>query len=233
MELPEKFVVLIVDDEVDMHTLTRLTLKSLRYQERKLEFLSAHSGAEALEVMRARPDVAVILMDVIMESDQAGLEAVLAIREFNARVRILLRTGQPGVAPERESVDRYPIDGYLSKADLSNNRLHAAVTAALKCWVELERQHQHARLLFELALTGITPQRVLRTAFELCPCRQVQALWHHERLCWPPDSSPPAEEPSLRLPIGPGWIAWYGARLDAAVSDDLRLLAEGARLAWQ
>jgi len=42
-----------------------------------------------------------VLLDVIMETDQAGLDLVEFIRDTlkNETVRIILRTGQPGQAP--------------------------------------------------------------------------------------------------------------------------------------
>ena len=92
----KKHRVLIVDDEEDVHAITRLSLRGLRYRDRKLQFLSVLTGRDAVETMRRHPDIAVILLDVVMESDHAGLHACRAIRDElgNPFVRILLRTGQ-------------------------------------------------------------------------------------------------------------------------------------------
>src|SRR5262249_27222804 len=130
---------LIADDEPDMHAVTKLSLKGLRRGGKRVEFLSATSGREAVEILRRDPDVAVMLVDVVMETDSAGLDACRAIRgELGNRfVRILLRTGQPGVAPERQTIDEYDIDGYLPKAELSSGRLYTAVRTALKAHGEL------------------------------------------------------------------------------------------------
>jgi len=94
----EPWKILIVDDEVEIHNITRLSLGDFTYDNKKLEFLSAYSGKEARQVMIDNPDVAVILLDVIMESDDAGLITAKYIRETlqNRAVRIILRTGQPG-----------------------------------------------------------------------------------------------------------------------------------------
>ena len=102
-QLPEEYRVLVVDDEPDIHAVTKLSVRGLTYADREVELLSATSGAEAVETMRANPDVAVILLDVVMETDSAGLDACRAIRDEldNHLVRIVLRTGQPGQAPER------------------------------------------------------------------------------------------------------------------------------------
>jgi CheY-like chemotaxis protein len=141
--------ILIVDDEPDIHAVTKLSLKALKRADRRLEVLSASSGNEAVEHMRNNPDVAVILLDVVMESETAGLEACRRIRGElgNRLVRILLRTGQPGAAPERETIDGYDIDGYLAKAELTAAKVYSAVRTALRTHDEMLELDRHRRLL--------------------------------------------------------------------------------------
>jgi CheY-like chemotaxis protein len=141
--------VLVADDEPDIHAITKLSLKGLQQGGRRVELFSASSGREAIEMMRARPEIAVVLLDVVMESDSAGLDACRAIREDlqNRFVRILLRTGQPGAAPERQTIDTYDIDGYLPKADLTASKLYTAIRTALKAHGELMRLERHRRQL--------------------------------------------------------------------------------------
>ncbi|MEM7351551.1 MAG: AAA family ATPase [Acidobacteriota bacterium] len=136
---PARHRILIVDDEEDVHAITRLSLRGLRYRERRLEFLSATTGREAVEVMRRQPGIAVLLLDVVMESEHAGLEACRIIRNelANPFVRILLRTGQPGAAPEKKVIETYDIDGYLAKGELTSMRLYTAVRTSLKAHGEL------------------------------------------------------------------------------------------------
>ena len=94
--------VLVVDDDPNIHSVTTMLLTDFRYQSRPLELLTAHSGREAREIMKNEPDIALVLLDVVMESDDAGLQTARYIREElkNDKVRIVLRTGQPGSAPE-------------------------------------------------------------------------------------------------------------------------------------
>ena len=177
----EKHTILIVDDEPDIHTVTRLSLKGLRVQEREIEFVSAFSGDEAVRVLQANPAIAVILLDVVMETDSAGLDACRAIRNEldNHFVRILLRTGQPGAAPERQTIDDYDIDGYLPKAELTSGRLYSSVRTALKAWEELVELDRHRQLLTAIhhcvvSLHSFAPleetlERILETAVTLCP----------------------------------------------------------------
>jgi len=162
--------VLVVDDEPDVAAVTRLSLRGMRHGGRPVELVVATSGAEAVEAMRADPAIAVILLDVVMETDAAGLDAARIIREElgNRFVRILLRTGQPGVAPERATIDDYDVDGYLPKAELSTNRLYAAVRAALKAYEELVDLERHRRVLAILNETAVSlhPYEPLRLMLE-------------------------------------------------------------------
>jgi len=162
--------VLVVDDEPDVLAVTRLSLRGMRHGGRPVELITATSGARAVVAMRADPGIAVVLLDVVMETDTAGLDACRAIREElgNRFVRILLRTGQPGAAPERATIDDYDIDGYLPKAELTTTRLYAAVRTALKAFEELVDLDRHRRALMLLNETAaaLHPYEPLRLMLE-------------------------------------------------------------------
>jgi len=130
---------LIVDDEEDVHSITRMVLDGFEFESGRLEFLSAFSAAEGRKVMAANPDVAVMLLDVVMETPHAGLELARYVREElgNPLVRIILRTGQPGQAPEREVITRYDINDYKSKAELTAQKLFTAVTTGIRSFRDL------------------------------------------------------------------------------------------------
>jgi len=132
----ESWKILIVDDEVEIHNITRLSLGDFTYDNKKLEFLSAYSGKEARQVMIDNPDVAVILLDVIMESDDAGLITAKYIRETlqNRAVRIILRTGQPGQVPERQVIIDYNIDDYKTKTEFTSQKLFTTIITALRSY---------------------------------------------------------------------------------------------------
>ena len=88
--------VLVVDDEPEIHQVTRLVLGNFRFADRPLQLISAYSSSEAEALLREHADTAVMLLDVVMETDQAGLDLVRIVRERlkNQFVRIVLRTGQ-------------------------------------------------------------------------------------------------------------------------------------------
>jgi signal transduction histidine kinase/AmiR/NasT family two-component response regulator len=131
--------VLMVDDAPEVHHMTRVVLRGVQFLGRPVEFISGYSGAEGRTLIVDHPDAAVVFLDVVMETDTAGLDMVKFIREQagNNLIRIILRTGQPGQAPEAEVVQRYDIDDYRSKAELSDDRLHTSLIIALRSYTQM------------------------------------------------------------------------------------------------
>ena len=132
--------ILVVDDEVDIRTLTRLNLKGFCFDGRELQILEAASAHEARQVLAEHDDIAVALIDVVMETDDAGLRLVEYIRQElnNKMIRLVIRTGQPGVAPERFVIDNFDIDDYKDKTELTATRLYTTVRSALKAYRDLK-----------------------------------------------------------------------------------------------
>jgi response regulator RpfG family c-di-GMP phosphodiesterase len=132
--------VIIADDELDVHVATKLVLKEFSFKNRGIEFLDAYTGQEACDVLRQHPDTAVIFLDVVMETDDAGLRAVKRIREElgNQMVRIILRTGQPGHAPEEDVVLNYHINDYKAKSEMTAKKLFTSLVSALRSFQDLQ-----------------------------------------------------------------------------------------------
>ena len=126
--------VLIVDDDADVHKATELALQGLLIEGQPLDFVHAMSAAEARHLLISEPDLAVALLDVVMESEDAGLRLVRHIRDdLGMRtLRIVLRTGQPGYAPELDTVRAYDINDYKTKSELTRTRLYTVLTAAVR-----------------------------------------------------------------------------------------------------
>jgi response regulator RpfG family c-di-GMP phosphodiesterase len=135
-----KWKVLIVDDEPDIRTLTRISLRDFSFAHQTLEFIEAGSAAEAIELLKIHDDIALALVDVVMETDDAGLKLVEYIRYElkNTMIRLVIRTGQPGLAPERYVIDHYDIDDYKDKTELTAARLYTTVRSALKAFRDLQ-----------------------------------------------------------------------------------------------
>src|SRR5215204_4809402 len=141
------WTIAIVDDDPAVHEGTRFALYDYTLNGQILDILSAYSAAAGRELMRANPNVAVILLDVVMETDDAGLGLVDYIRNElkNETVRIILRTGQPGQAPERRVIVDYDINDYKAKTELTADKLFTTLTAALRSHQQLQRMIETRR----------------------------------------------------------------------------------------
>jgi two-component system, NtrC family, sensor kinase len=151
-DLPtESWKILVVDDESEVHTATKIALINFVFEKQNLAFINAYSASQAKQLMQENSDIAIILLDVIMETDNAGLDFVKYVREVlgNHFVRIILRTGQPGHVPEKEVILTYDINDYKTKTELTTQKLYTTILTALRSYslsqklqLEIERCQQ-------------------------------------------------------------------------------------------
>jgi diguanylate cyclase (GGDEF)-like protein len=144
--------VLVVDDDPEIHSVTTLALSGVEFWGRSLRFHHAYSGAEAIDKLIHTPEICVMLLDVVMETDDAGLIVARRVRDEldNQNVRIILRTGQPGHAPEEQVIRDYDINDYKMKTELTRSKLVTSMMTAVRSYrqiCELEAQ--------SMALTSI------------------------------------------------------------------------------
>ncbi|MBP1961663.1 DUF3369 domain-containing protein [Paenibacillus aceris] len=154
----DPWIVLIVDDEKQIHQVTKMVLQDFEFDGRKLEFHSAYSAAEAKQVLQEQPNAALILLDVVMEQEDAGLRIVKYIREElkNTAIRIILRTGQPGQAPERTVIMDYDINDYKEKTELTTQKLFTTVVTALRSYRDLKTIEKSRTGLEEIIKSSAT-----------------------------------------------------------------------------
>lgn len=133
------WIILIVDDELDIHEVTRLALKDFEFAGRGLSFLNAQSAEDARRILQEKSDIAVALIDVVMEEEHSGLELIRFIRETlnNDLIRLVLRTGQPGQAPERQVIREYDINDYKEKTELTAKKLYSTIYTSLRSYRDL------------------------------------------------------------------------------------------------
>jgi signal transduction histidine kinase len=146
-EAGPRWKIAVIDDDPAVHDGTRFALSDYALNGQRLEILSASSAAEGRELLGRHPDIAAVLLDVIMETDSAGLDLVHFIRSTlkNETVRIILRTGQPGQAPERRVIVDYDINDYKAKTELTADKLFTSLTAALRSYQQLQRMVETRR----------------------------------------------------------------------------------------
>lgn len=182
---------LVIDDDPQVHALSRMVLGHLRFRERPVQILSAYSGRDGFDILAADRDIAVVLLDVVMETDDAGLMLVRRIREElrNDVVRIVLKTGQPGQAPEERIIIDYDINDYRSKTDLSAARMVSMVVSALRSYDHiralednrrgLERVIQNAATLFQVRSMREFAAGILEQLSSLLECRPSGMMCLH------------------------------------------------------
>lgn len=137
--------ILVVDDDKEVHAVTKLALNDFEFNDKKLNLVSAYSAKEAKDILSINSAFAVVFLDVVMESNEAGFEVVDFIRDYlkNSLIRIIIRTGQPGYAPEQEIIDQYDINDYKEKTELTITKLYTTTRTALSQYkqiIELEKK---------------------------------------------------------------------------------------------
>lgn len=149
---PVPYRILIADDDADIHRMTRTVLRDFRFEGRGLEFFDAYTGEEVLRILKKHTDIALVLLDVSMEEEDSGLQVVEKIRlELkNTKVRIVLRTGRPEQAPEKEVIELYDINDYRDKTELNASKLFTLFYASLRAYrdiLELDREKKKLEVL--------------------------------------------------------------------------------------
>lgn len=141
----ETWKVLIVDDDPEIHSVTQLALSDIVVLGKNLEYIHAYSGRDACQLIEEHLDIVLVLLDVVMETDDAGLNVVKHIRETLQRqdIRIVLRTGQPGYAPEESVIKDYDINDYKTKTELTRRKLVTTVYAAIRSYQQIHSVNQN------------------------------------------------------------------------------------------
>ncbi|MCB9764427.1 MAG: DUF3369 domain-containing protein [Alphaproteobacteria bacterium] len=158
--------ILVVDDEPQVLAITQLALRGFAVDGRPVSVRTARSAAQARRILEEQRGIAVLLLDVVMETDDAGLRLVQYVREElrDPFIRIVLRTGQPGLAPEERVMLEYDINDYRSKTEITAQRLRTTVTGSIRAYRDLRTIDKHRR--------GLT--RVVRASATLFEPRSVE-----------------------------------------------------------
>lgn len=171
--------IFIVDDDIEVHQVTKMMLRKIRFENKGLTFLSAYSAAEAKIVVQKHQDIAMIFLDVVMEEDDAGLQFVKYLRDEikNRLVRIVLRTGQPGMAPEEDIIIKYDINDYKEKGELTAKKMLTTVFSTLRSFRDLTTNEllktENVRMKAELDIAHRIQQMALPLTSELKEIKEL------------------------------------------------------------
>ena len=152
ISVPQKpWKILIVDDDYGVHDITKLALKNLHVHSRPISFTSVYSAKEARELLEHDDSFAVAIVDVVMETAHAGLELTQHIRQelLNPDIRIIIRTGQSGQAPEKYVIDHYDINDYKDKTELNADKLYASVKLAINNYASISASNVEKEALYK------------------------------------------------------------------------------------
>lgn len=135
----KKWKIAVIDDEESVHKVTKMALSNFEFEGRGIEFIHGYSGADAQKIFREHRDIALVLLDVVMEAEHSGLDVVRYVREElqNDKTRIVLRTGQPGQAPEKEVIGQYDINDYKEKTELTSRKLFTLLYSCLRSYRDI------------------------------------------------------------------------------------------------
>lgn len=155
----EFWTVLIVDDEKDVHEVSSMVLEDFEYQKKGLRILSAYSAEEAQLIFNNEPEIALAIIDVVMETEHAGLDLVKFIREElkNHDTRVVLRTGNPGAAPPLDIMRHMEVDDYREKTEMTSERLEITVLAELRAYRNIKASGSKSRFLSNMSHEVRTP----------------------------------------------------------------------------
>jgi len=149
LEKVKKWKVLIADDEEQVHEITKLVLKSVKFNGLKIEFIDTYSEEETKEVLRMTSDIAVLFLDVVMENDDSGLNIVKYLRDElkNNTTQIIMRTGQTFESPPKEIIENYEINDFKEKAGLTSDKLYMSLIQGLRSYKNLDQLNKSKRVL--------------------------------------------------------------------------------------
>ncbi len=173
--------VLIVDDDPGIHEVSKLALAGFSFERKKCNFISAYSAQEAIKILEETPNIALALVDVVMETEDAGLILVNHIRNElkNRLIRIILRTGQPGQAPEEEIIHDYDINDYKAKSELTTQKLYTSVLTSLRTYRDMVAIEKNRQGLKKIIYTSTSIEKISSLEIFLSAVlEQLAALLH-------------------------------------------------------
>lgn len=155
-----KWKLLIVDDDREgIHSLTRSILEDIQFNNQFIQIISTFSVKEAKEVLFKMNDIAVILLDLVMEHENAGFDLVSFVRKEklyddkkvfiekglgNKQIQIILRTGYPK-DDIKNSIEKYGINSYLTKQGVTDTILINTVKKSLKDFNKIGKEKTHEK----------------------------------------------------------------------------------------
>jgi len=161
----KQYKILIVDDDQSVHDITNMAIKAMNFSDLELIILTAYSATEAKEILDQDKDIALALIDVVMETPEAGLDLVNYIRDTlqNKLIRLIIRTGQANDFPQMQVIQRYDINDFKEKTELTLEKLYTTIRTSIKQYEHLlDLQKKYEDTYIQLTTNSLTslPNRI-------------------------------------------------------------------------
>ena len=157
--------ILIIDDDKSIHEITNMAIKAMNFSDLELVVLTAYSATEARSILAEEDDIALALIDVVMETPEAGLDLVNYIRDTleNKHIRLIIRTGQANDFPQMEVIQRYDINDFKEKTELTLEKLYTTIRSSIKQYEQIiDLQKKYEDTYIQLTTNPLTklPNRI-------------------------------------------------------------------------
>jgi len=155
----KKHKILIIDDDQSIHDITNIAIKAMKFSDFEIEILTAYSAQEAKEIIHNENDIALALVDVVMETPEAGLDLVNYIRDTleNKLIRLIIRTGQANDFPPMQVIQHYDISDFKEKTELTLEKLYTSIRTSVKQYEQLlELQNKYEETYHQMTTHSLT-----------------------------------------------------------------------------
>lgn len=131
--------ILIAGDEEGVRETIKYALCDVEVCGRKIEFHDAYNSEMTLRLLESIPDVAVLLLDIVMEKANVGLDLISVIRNDlkMSDVRIVLRGDESNKIPSMDIIRDYDINDCQFKHELTQEKLFILMTSSIRAYKQI------------------------------------------------------------------------------------------------
>jgi len=156
MSTSKNWKVLLVDDDITIHSIIEESLKNKIIRNRNIEIHTALDSESAKKALNKHTDTALIFIDISMHTVGSGLALVKYIREVlkNDTLRIILVASEPEPMPAEDIIEHYDVNDYVHRDDIETKRLFTIIRTSLKQYIQFKELKQNRDELYEQLTTN-------------------------------------------------------------------------------
>lgn len=141
LENKDNWKVLIVDENDFTHVDIKENINNLKFENKYINFYDAYTVGEAISILREENDMALVLINVDIETKDYGLKLVKHIREtLNLiDIRILLMIEDKDDSFKEDTILDYDINGCGEKSSFIYKKVKTEIVSALRCYRDIKK----------------------------------------------------------------------------------------------